>query len=50
MVVSENKELLHSVLGTGILKNGIISIDFQKQKVYFQPFDLAEVKDDVVEM
>ena len=49
VVVSENKELLHSVLGTGILKNGIISIDFQKQKVYFQPFDLAEVKDDVVE-
>lgn len=49
VVVTENKNLPRSVLGTEILKRGIISIDYQKQKIYFQPFDLAEVKDDVVE-
>ena len=49
VVVSENKNLPRSVLGAEILKRGIISIDYQKQKIYFQPFDLAEVKDDVVE-
>lgn len=48
MVVAENKDLPRSVLGTGILKEGILSIDFQKQKVYFQSFDLAEVKDEVL--
>ena len=47
VLVSENKDLPCSVLGTGILNEGIISIDFQKQKVYFQSFDLAEVKDEV---
>lgn len=46
-VVVENGELTHSVAGTGILREGILSIDFQKQKVYFQPFDLVEVKDEV---
>lgn len=49
VVVSENKNLPRSVLGAEILKRGIISIDYQKQKIYFQPFDLVEVKDDVVE-
>ena len=48
VVVAENKELPHSVLGSGILEKGIISIDYQKQKIYFQSFDLVEVKDDVV--
>lgn len=47
VIVAENGELPRSVLGTGILKEGIISVDYQKQKVYFQPFDLVEVKDDV---
>ena len=47
VVVAENKDLPRSVVGTGILKEGILSIDFQKQKVYFQSFDLAEVKDEV---
>lgn len=47
VIVTENDELSHSVIGTGILKEGIISIDYQKQKVYFQPFDLVEIKDDV---
>ena len=49
VVVTENKNLARSVLGTEILKRGIISIDYQKQKIYFQSFDLAEVKDDVIE-
>ena len=48
VVVAENKDLSRSVMGTGILKEGILSIDFQKQKVYFQSFDLAEVKDEVL--
>ena len=48
VVVAENKDLPRSVLGTGILKEGILSMDFQKQKVYFQSFDLAEVKDEVL--
>ena len=48
VVVAENKELPRSVLGSGILEKGIISIDYQKQKIYFQSFDLVEVKDDVV--
>lgn len=47
VIVAENGELPRSVLGTGILKEGIISVDYQKQKVYFQPFDLVEVKDDM---
>ena len=47
VVVAENKNLSRSVVGAGILKEGIVSIDFQKQKVYFQSFDLAEVKDEV---
>lgn len=49
VVVSENKDLPRSVLGTGILEKGIVSIDYQKQKIYFQPFDLVEIKDDMVE-
>ena len=49
VVVSENTDLSRSVLGTGILEKGIVSIDYQKQKIYFQPFDLIEIKDDVVE-
>lgn len=47
VVVVENESLLRSVLGNGILKQGIISIDYGKQKVYFQPFDLAEVRDEI---
>ena len=31
------------------MEKGIVSIDYQKQKIYFQPFDLVEIKDDVVE-
>lgn len=48
VVVAENAALSSSVLGNGILKEGIISIDYPKQKMYFQPFDLVEIKDEVV--
>ena len=30
------------------MKEGIISIDYPKQKIYFQPFDLVEIKDEEV--
>ena len=46
VVVGENESLPRSVLGNGILKQGLISIDYGKQKVYFQAFDAAEVKDE----
>ena len=48
VIVAENAALSRSVLGNGILKEGIISIDYPKQKIYFQPFDLVEIKDEEV--
>ena len=48
ITIAENETLPRSILGNGILEKGLISIDYGKQKVYFQPFDLVEVKDDVV--
>ena len=47
--VPMNPSLVRSVLGAGILKHGILSVDYLRQTVYFQPFDLVEVKDDVIE-
>ena len=48
ITVAENGSLPRSVIGNEILKQGILSIDYRKRKVYFQPFDLAEVKDEVI--
>lgn len=48
VTVAENKTLPRSILGNGILEKGLISVDYGKQKVYFQPFDLEEVKDEIV--
>ena len=45
---AENGSLPRSVIGNEILKQGLLSIDYGKRKVYFQPFDLAEVKDEVI--
>lgn len=39
----KNTSLKHSVLGSGILEHGIISIDYIHQKIYFQPFDLVPI-------
>ena len=47
--VAENMTLTRSVLGTEILKKGLLSIDFGKRKVYFQPFDLVPIKDELEE-
>lgn len=44
-----NRSLVRSVVGAGILKHGILSVDFSRQMIYFQPFDLVEVKDEVAE-
>ena len=38
-----NPFLKRSVLGKGILEQGIISIDYIHQKIYFQPFDFAPI-------
>ncbi|WP_455510179.1 thioredoxin domain-containing protein [Butyricimonas paravirosa] len=46
MSVSENSSLSRSVLGNGMLKRGLLSIDYARRKVYFQPFDLVEIKDE----
>ena len=47
VAMARGEGLSRSVLGAGILKEGLLSIDFGKRKVYFQPFDLVEVKDEV---
>ena len=46
--VVKNSYLKRSVVGLGILKEGILSIDFDKDKIYFQPHDMVTI-DDVVE-
>lgn len=48
-VIPVNGSLLRSVVGAGILKHGILSVDFTRQTIYFQPFDLVEVKDEETE-
>lgn len=47
VTIVENESLSRSVLSNEILKEGLLSIDYGKQKVYFQPFGLAEVKDEI---
>lgn len=47
--VTGNESLIRSVVGAGILKHGLLSVDYLRQTVYFQPFDEVAVKDDVVE-
>lgn len=48
-VIPVNGSLVRSVVGAGILEYGILSVDFSRQTIYFQPFDLVEVKDEVAE-
>lgn len=43
--ISENKSLPRSVAGLGILKENIVAIDFSKEKIYFQPYDLVAIDD-----
>ena len=48
-VIPVNSSLVRSVVGTDILKHGILSVDFPRQTIYFQSFDLVEVKDEIME-
>lgn len=50
VTVAEDVSLPCSVIGNGMLKRGLLSIDYGKGKVYFQPFDLVEVKDEIREV
>lgn len=43
--VVENPTLLRSVVGLGLLKEGILSIDFQKDKIYYQPHGMVAIDD-----
>ena len=47
IVVAEDTTLSRSIVGNGLLKHGLLSIDYVRNKVYFQPFDLVKVKDEV---
>lgn len=46
VVVAKNENLPRSILGSDILRKGIVTIDYKKQKLYFQPFDLVKVQND----
>lgn len=48
VVIPVNTSLPRSILGNNILKQGLLSIDYAKQKVYFQSFNTAEVKDEEI--
>lgn len=45
VTVVENRSLKQSSVGLDLLKNGIISVDISKGKVYFQPHNLAVIDD-----
>ena len=47
VLVVENNFVNKPVLGTAILNKGILSIDMQKEKIYFQEFDEVPVEDAV---
>lgn len=42
----ENPQIKRSMLGGGLLKRGMVTIDIQRARVYFQPFDEVAVVDD----
>lgn len=46
--VVKNSSIKRSVLGAGILKHGLLSLDYQRNMVYFQPFGIATVEDKIV--
>lgn len=45
--VIENKSIGKSRLGSGIFKYGIVSFDFDRGKLYFQPHGTAEIVDEL---
>lgn len=48
VLIPENKSLQRSVLGVGLLKEGILSIDVRRSKMYFQPYDLVKIEDELI--
>jgi len=46
--VAENRGIKKSLLGGGVLKRGLITIDMQRARVYFQDFDEVPVVDEVI--
>lgn len=46
--IAENCSLKKSVIGLDFLKNGIISIDFSKDKIYFQPHGTVTIDDSLI--
>ena len=49
VIVKENPSLKKSVIGSGILQHGILSVDYLHQTVYFQRFEQTEVIDEIIE-
>lgn len=41
--VAENKSLARSVAGLELFQNGIVSLDFSKDKIYFQSHDMVKI-------
>lgn len=48
MTVVENSSLKKSTVGLNLIKNGVLSLDFNKGKVYFQPHNLVAIDDSTV--
>lgn len=47
VLMTNNSSLAYSVAGIGLLEHGILSIDFLKQNIYFQPHGLVAINDHV---
>ncbi|MDR1274378.1 MAG: S8 family serine peptidase [Odoribacteraceae bacterium] len=45
--VVKDSTIRHPALGNGILDHGLLSVDYARRKLYFQPFDLVPVEDAV---
>lgn len=45
VTVVENRSLKKSAIGLDLIKNGIVSLDFGKGKIYFQPHGVVEIDD-----
>ena len=48
VLIPENESLQRSVLGIGLLKEGILSIDVRRSRMYFQPYDLVKIEDELI--
>lgn len=48
VTVVENSSLKKSAIGLDFIKNGIVSLDFGKGKIYFQPHGVVEIDDRLI--